>query len=196
MANFRSGTLGRSVKRFGRFRSMNKFARKSFGFKYGTIDSLAVPTDATAEPRVVLFQASQAEPGGQFGGNVRNVSFDVALGFSWSIDATPETNFTFISTAIRWAFLCVDSDDQTDNFEDYISDTRALAWGQHVLNIVSITNAINGAERQFNTRVRFKQRFMKFDDEVLICPMLVQAADSAVSDLRMWVMSRVSWEMP
>lgn len=194
---FRSGTLERSVRRFGRMPKFGQFAKKSHSWKYVELDEQALDAATLAPTDVSIIDSDDWQPAATPGLGVRNVSFDIAIGYTWS---TQTIATTFDSWALRYGFFIKDRDDDPEaSINDYFAEGRALEWHQVAFNTVENQAESGDSEsnvRQFNRRVRFKARFLKFDEEVRFATGFSTTASSTLADSRVWLFGRVSWETP
>lgn len=197
MARFRSGTLERSVKRFGRFPSFGgrQFKKKQFGYLYAEVNEQAQALNGDTL-QIILFDGLDWQTGGSGSQeNVRNVSGDVAIGLAW----TPQNNaLTFDSVAYHWGIFCNDVDDSTVLISALFASHRALKWDQKVWNSMEIDAEGFGPDypRQWNWRVKFRQRFMRQDDQLQFAGAFQNDSSSTIADARVFIFARFSWEIP
>lgn len=188
---FQTGTLGRSIKRFGRFPSMGSFKRKSFEWKYVTLDEAALNRSAGTPTTTTIVSASDWAGGG--GSGVRNVSFDLRVGVSWSPEVT---TVEYDSFALRAGLFIRDDDDATTAILDMFSQQRALWWNATFRNggEQPTASGVSAETRYINWTVRCKQRFMKFDEVADLSVAFNGATNGIMSDARVSIFGRVSWE--
>lgn len=194
---FRSGTLERSIKRWGPKMPRGKLQRVQFSWKYITLENTSIPPGAATFPDIVMFNAVDWQVGSVATG-CRNVAFDLCVGVAW----TPENNVAniFHNASIRWGVFCIDTDDAPATLDDAFATTRALRWGMlgnnfHGMNLATPVYPQENAVR-WNFRVRFKQRYVKFDEEVRFMIQPSTDISDAVDDMRLHLFGRVSWETP
>jgi len=197
---FRSGTLERSVKRWGRFPRFNKVKRVNHSWKYVELENQAIGLVGGGSTQIVIASATDWQQNSS-GQGVKNMSLDLAIGFSW----TPVSDAAniFGGRGIYWGVFCLDEDDAASPpIATQFSDTRALKWGALFRNWqgMELTAADGGpyvrTQLETNFRVRCRQRFMKFDDELRFCVGVNGDMSSTTSDLRLHIFGRVSWETP
>lgn len=199
---FRSGTLERSVKRWGRF-PRAKLQKVGHSWKYVELANHAVSLTGNTLSDITLFSAVDFQVGAVASG-CKNVAFDLACGYCW----TPKTDAAniFHNGSVRWGIFQLDADDAPTGgtaIEDTFATTRALRWGAFSRNFNGIDLTVADgpfwqpiASTQVNWRVRGKARFVKFDDELRF--MLQHSTDlsDAIGDARLHIWGRVSWETP
>lgn len=199
MARFQSGTLGRSIKRFGRFARGPKVQRVGHSWKYSTLTNSALPIGVTTTD-IVLFDSTDWEGITTTAVPVKNVSFDVAIGITWT--PLQAAAAVFQSGSIWSAVMVLDRDDTGGTLGAKLAEQRALWWSQHANNwvtwpLANTDDPTPGAtNRGLNFRARGKQRFMKFDEELrlLISPQV--NLNTVITDARLFVLARLSWETP
>lgn len=194
MARFRSGTLERSVKRFGRMPSFNKFQRKSHGWKYVELIDSSIDLSGTVGTVAAIFTATDVAPGTIGGTGVRNVAADLVVGVTWSPQTTA---LSFDSWAITYGFFCLDNDDTSDTIDETFGATRAIDWHMWARN--SVEDGEGGSfvnDRHMQRRARWRQRFVRFDERIIIMAQANTSITSTISDMRLHIFGRVSWENP
>jgi len=199
---FRSGTLERSVKRWGRFPS-KKLQRVAHSWKYVELANTAISRDGANPTDITFFSAVDFQTGAVATG-CKNVAFDLCIGMAW----TPTTDAAniFHNASIRWGVFCLDADDAPSGataIEDTFATTRALKWGMFARNFHG--QDLTAADGPFwhpmnatcvNWRVRGKQRFVKFDEELRFMLQNSTSLTDVMGDQRLHIWGRVSWETP
>jgi len=192
---FRSGTLGKSLKRWGpKFPSTRSFKRKQFSWQYVTLDNSALLTGGGTTDIIVFDQTDWIALSDS---NVRNVSMDLNVGIVW----TPTTTgTTFNSHSVRGAMFILDADDTGQTLATTLASTRALWWNQTAMNLNTAAFADVGANwssRAINWKVKRTARFLKADDELrFMVAFSGSNADDVISDARLFIFGRISWETP
>jgi len=199
---FRSGTLERSVKRWGRFPG-KKLQRVQHSWKYVELANTAVSRDGATPTDIAFFTAVDFQVGAVATG-VKNVAFDLCVGLAW----TPTTDAAniFHNASVRWGIFCLDADDVPTGataLEDTFATQRALKWGMFARNWQGQDlTAADGPFWQpmnathYNFRVRGKQRFVKFDEELRFILQNSTTLTDVMGDQRLHIWGRVSWETP
>lgn len=195
---FRSGTLQRSIKRWGP--KFPKVQRVQHGWKYVTLENQSMDIDGTTPTDVIICDADDWALTGT-GVGCKNMTVDLAVAVAW----TPKTDAAnvFHNASIRWGLFCLDEDDVGAGIDGRFTDTRALRWGMLGNNFQGIDlTAADGpfwqpmTATRWNFHVRAKQRYMKFGDELrfVIC----NSTDllDVIGDQRLHIFGRVSWEIP
>jgi len=198
--NFRSGTLERSIRRWGpRMPTARKFKRKQHSWIYIRDGDNSLSRSGDSD-HFILFNNVDWDPTGQGGGvNCRNVSIDLRHTVVW----TPVTSTTpnFNSLSFIWGLWSLDEDDvQAQDLT--FGESRALAWDEYALNYKSNTNGSENADaldvmiRRMTWRTRVRQRFMKFDDDIRYICRFNEDVTGVFTDARIFFMARISWEIP
>lgn len=191
MARFRSGTLDRSLRRWGpKFPNPNKFQRKQHSWKYIHLNEQAM--NLTNDPLEVTIVDS-ADWGDLAGQGVRNMSADLVIGVTW---APQTTALSFDSNALLWGIFCMDTEEPAALASDsFFSEQRAVVW-DYWPNLFIENAESQGVQtaNRYRTRVRFRQRWMKFNEELRLSIAFVSSVASVVNDARCFVFGRLSWE--
>jgi len=199
---FRSGTLERSVKRWGRFPS-KKLQRVGHSWKYVELANHAVSLTGNTLSDITFFSAVDFQVGAVAAG-CKNVSFDLACAVGW----TPKNDASnvFHNATMRWGIFCLDADDAPTGgtaLEDTFATTRAIRWGligrnwngMELANADGVTSHTPDS-MSHNWRVRGKQRFVKFDEELRFMFQNSTDLSDVLGDIRLHIWGRVSWETP
>lgn len=199
MRRFRSGTLENSVKRWGpRMPSFQRFKKKQFQWFY--FDSNEPLSRSGDTDDFILFNKADFAPGGLAASGCRNISMDLRISVCW----TPALD-DFGFTSWHWSFgiFVLDQDDvEPTPFVGHFGEHRALYWESFANNTNStpvITgdpstfNAV-GPERRWTTRFKARQRFIKYDEELRLITQFGEATEDILSQARMFIFGRVSWE--
>lgn len=202
MARFRSGTLERSIKRFGRF-PRGKLQRVGHSWKYVEVANSSIATGGATPQDFTVFSAVDFQVGAVAAG-CKNVAFDLAVGVCWT-PATDAANI-FHNASVRWGLFQLDADDVptgATGVEDTFATTRALKWGMFARNFQGMDLTVADgpfwqpiSATQVNWRFRARARFVKFDEEVRFLIQPSTSISDAVSDMRIHMWGRVSWETP
>lgn len=197
MARFRSGTLEKSVKRWGRMPAFNRLKRKQFGWTYIQDDDNAL-IRTTDTNDFILFSHEDWDASTVSSSGVRNVSFDMRITITW----TPESGagFSFESWSWIWGIFCKDEEDIGTSFATF-ADTRALAWDEYALNMHRMntgeaTEPDYSRERRMTWRTKARQRYMQHDDQLRYLGRFNQDVSGHLADARIFFFGRISWEIP
>lgn len=196
---FRSGTLERSLRRWGpRMPRPSAIKRKQFAWQYVVSDNTALGSGGGTTD-IVLFDNtdwhSTASPE-----NVRNVSLDLRIGVVWT--PTANATNTFNSSALRAGIFVLDQEDTGQTAATVFADTRALWWDQIAMNLgtfptASPFTAPDRTARQVNWRVKKRQRFLRLDEELrLLVAWTGTTTDDVIADARLFIFGRISFEIP
>jgi len=186
MANFRrfqTGTLGRSVRRFGRFPRgrLTGFKRKQFGYFYSDAD---LQPEMNADPESVFLTvidvSDLAPPAGfPFQTSVRNVSFDIYLGLT----AVPDFDTalaTYAALTWQWGFYKKDSDENNLDLDTSFATHSMIKWGCWDMTVGgggAEAAALANPTLRNMTRVRFRVSELKPDENITF----VMQRDNGVS---------------
>lgn len=200
MARFRSGTLERSVRRWGRFPGAGgrggKLQRVTHGWKYVTLGETALNlTTPNNNPTVVsLFDSGDFAPS-TTGTGCKNVVFDLRVVTSWSPSITA---VAYDSWSFRAGIFCVDVEDDTGTHSSAYAEKRAIWWNFTGRNTGEqpATFGISNENRAFTWVARGRQRWVDFDEELRIVAGFTDGVDSVISDARLSIFGRISWENP
>ena len=198
--NFRSGTLERSVKRWGPKTSFRrpKFQRVNHGWKYVTLENQTMTRDGTADTDIIIADFEDWEQSAVSAIGVKNMTVDLVCTVAW----TPASNAqsVFHNASLRWGLFCLDTDDTVDQLDDTFATHRALRWGSFMCNFQGMTlgtpvwHMMNTT--RFAFRVRAKQRYMKFEDQLRLKVQNSTDLTDVMGDQRLHIFGRVSWEQP
>lgn len=196
MARFQSGTLGRSIKRFGRFQGrMPSFKRKQHAFVYSTLDEAALDrTGAVNE--FVLFDRTDFSPAASANAShCRNVSFDIMFGITWSPQVT---TLAYDSWRLDAAIFIMDADDVGGNITTQFASNRAIAWNSWARNTGEQPSALGASPdiRYINWRCKGRARYIRIDEELRFLLQFNSSVTDTLIDARLSLMSRYSWEIP
>lgn len=189
---FRSGTLERSVRRWGRF-PKTPYKRKQHSWQYVELEESSIGRDGSTDD-VVLFNGDDWKTGAN-ADNVRNVSIDFYIGVCW----TPEsTTVAYDSWLFKTGIFVMDADDVNPVIDTMFATTRALWWGAGARNTGEQPTAqgISPESRLMTWRVRARQRFLKFDEELRLCWAFASNVTETLADVRGNLFGRISWETP
>jgi len=198
MARFRSGTLERSVKRWGRFPRFgggSNLKRKQHSWQYVEANEETIPLNSDTLQIILFDEQDWAIPAVAAGSNVRNASFDLCFGVAY----TPQdSTLEYDSIALHWGIFALDNDDSTVAISGLFGTHRALKWDQKAWNIAEIPTENGPPEhpRSWNWRVRFRQRFLRFDEQIQFAIAFQSAVSNVISDCRLFIFGRISWEVP
>lgn len=200
MSRFRTGTLGRSVARWGRmprFGSRAPFKRRQFAWKFFELEEDAVDTSGATVEDFILFDSTDwtADTGSSNPTGCKNVTLDMRVGLSW----TPDLSAANIYNSAGWGcgIWCLDADDTGGTINNHFAAQRPIWWDHHYMMFTSGTTTVpNALARQWNKSVKCRQRYMGFDDELRFKFALDSSVASQVSDMRIGIFGRVSWEIP
>lgn len=196
MARFRSGTLGRSVRRWGRLPGMKApFKRIQHGWKYVDLEESSLDETGVTTADIVLADADDWVLVGT-GTGVRNMVLELDIAIVWTptIDETPAT---FNSWRLKAGIWCLDADDTGGGIDAAFGDQRAIWWRTFANNNDAAATA-NGQEypRRVQWRARAKQRWLQLDQELRFKCKFDSDVGSVISDARLFIFGRVSWEIP
>lgn len=191
---FQSGTLGRSIQRFGRFPGggMSRFKKKNFSWQYVELNEAAVSL-APGPLDIILFNASDWVDVSATG--VKNVSLDLRLMFTWTPTVVA---IEYDSWWVRGGIFVLDVDETGGTISSTFAAHRALWWNAAGRN-TGEQPAAQGASpdiRNINWTVRARQRFMKFDEELRFLFGFFATVTGTIADARMSIFGRISWETP
>lgn len=193
MRSFRSGTLGRSVRRWGPRVNFGKFQRKSHQWKYVTDDEAAIDRTGASPLSYALIDSGDWSPSAAGGSGCRNIVIDFSFGCTWSHNNTATA---FESWGAKMGIFIKDRDDATSTLNAMFTSHRAIDWAHWCRNTASSSSAtvIGGTERYFIRRKKFKVNFLKFDEEVAFYFQLESDVTTVINDMRGFIFGRVSWE--
>lgn len=206
---FQSGTLGRSIRRFGRFPRGPGFQRKKFGFYYATSFQQQALT-ANADPIVVslvsndeLVPATSVATGAQV--PVNNISVDALMIHQVlpTLGTQPGDVFGFLYT--HWMIFKQDVDEDVTTFSSAAATNSAIKWGAWPWSIGG-TGTPGGANMaavvatmyQQTTRVRFRVSRLEKDEELIFLAARSQseALTGYIDGYGVQLILRVRYEIP
>lgn len=201
---FQSGTLGRSIRRFGRFPRPG-FKRKQFAhlYSFGTIGYVA---SAPVLGELSLFSNSDVMTGGQIAsgamGPIRNVSFDVSAMLYLVPDlAAALVNYTAGPTYWHWAVYKQDVDESKSTMGEIMSTESCIRWGTIPVYFLSANgSAAIAANPSLVNQVRTKFRVSKLerDEEIVFAGAFSETTSftAQLDDMQCEIVQRVRYEIP
>lgn len=203
MARFRSGTLERSVRRWGRMPKFGrgKLERVKHSWKYVELENTAMSLNGASSAEVVLHDSADWVPATSGGVGCKNVAFDLNITCTWT--PVGDSANIFLNGQLLMGIFIQDADDvQGGPIADVFGECRALVWDQFVwrsegMDLATPTGAIFVPPiLRWNRRVRGKARYLKFDEELRLSIGPQNDLTSTIDDMRLSVFGRVSWETP
>lgn len=194
MSRFRSGTLERSVKRWGRMPSFNKFKRKQQAWQYVESSEVNLPVAGNTS-EVVIFDAADWSSASGAGENCRNFRARLRVGVMWSPESTA---LAFDSWYVKAGVFVCDDDEVLANIDAYFGEKRARWWGCHFNNSTEQPAAIGvgGQERHREWTINIRQNFLKLDEELRFIIAFNGNVTSTIADARYSIFGVEWWETP
>lgn len=195
MARFQSGTLGRSIKRFGRFGARPNFKRKQFAYVYSTLDEAALDRTGAVNDFGLFDRTDFAPAAAANASGCRNISFDICFGITW----TPQvTTLAYDSWRLDGAIFVMDADDVGGTITTQFASNRAITWNSWSRNTGEMPTAlgVSPERRDINWRAKGRVRFMRLDEELRFLLQFNSNVTDTIIDARLSLMSRYSWEIP
>lgn len=201
---FQSGTLGRSIRRFGRFPRPG-FQRKQFGFYYAnafqqfTLTGNPEPIAVSLVSQDELAPATSVAAGAQVG--VRSVSIDLDATLQMVPDSAA-TGGAFGFLYVHWMVFKQDVDEDITTFEAAAATNSAIKWG--VWPVLPYGTSSGSAGMGNNptyvqqTRMRFRVNKLDKDEELVFLAALSQseAISTWFDGAGIQLVQRVRYEIP
>lgn len=203
MRRFRSGTLERSIRRWGpRFPRIGRagFKKKNFGTIYAHLTGadLDLPVNGNLFD-VNLFDSTDWNNAAHIGTDlvVRNVSVDIAFG----LVGLPVNGNVIGETSLRWGIFLVDSDDTFSTLDDYFSEYRAIVWGiqpfiASTRNTATSSASAPAMELGFNMRRRFRISKVRETQTLTYAAALDISINGIWQDATHPLATRIRYELP
>jgi len=173
------------------------FKKKQFSWLYVLFDteidvSGSMATGAPTD--LVVLELSDWTSGDT--ANVRNVSVEYKMGLTCAPNVT---TFVVQQSCFHWAWQVLDNDEVPAILFDAFDINRAVKWGAQPM-LVNETTVAGAAAPQgpmvYPFSGRFKQRFMKADEELRFICGLGTSLNNSLNSATLKGMARVSWEIP
>jgi len=193
---FQSGTLGRSIRRFGRFPTAG-LKRKQFATYYGTLLHSAVGLGGAMKEVTIIDESDWGPNSGSITGmvNVRNVSVD----HCFIINMIRDTGATLQEDwVLQWMIIKTDVDQAYTNIADAMAQDVAIRWGAfgNVTSTMPTGTTGNEARPSFNWRVKYSVPFIKEDQELRFLLQVLPGASGTLDEMNLSVVSRIRYEIP
>lgn len=202
---FQSGTLGRSIRKFGRFPGGPGFQRKQFGFYYAsafqqfTLVGSPEPIAVSLVSQDVLVPTTSIATGAQVA--ARSVSIDLQA----MLQHIPDVNGTgggFGFLYVHWMVFKQDVDEELTTFEAAAATKSAIKWGAWNLMLFGTSSgaAAMGAypTAMQSTRMKFRVNQLRKDEELVFMAALSQDESIAAftNGIGIQLLQRVRYEIP
>lgn len=199
MARFRSGTLERSVKRWGPRMPSAKIKRVGHSWKYVILEDEPVGMTGAGSLQVTVVDSNDWIPATGNGLGCKNVVLEAAVSLSW----TPETDASTVFNAgmMLYGVFIRDQDETTSPpIESCFDDARALKWGMYAKHFNGMNDGAGLVSipelRMWQFRFKCRARYLKFDEELRFAIGVTSDLSDVFLDLRCHMFGRCSWETP
>lgn len=175
-------------------RSSRVFKKKQFAWQYVELEETALARTDGATTDVILFNSADWTTNAN-AENVKNVSLDLRIMYAWSPNVTTVAYDTWY---LKGAIFVLDADEVGGTIDGTFAAHRALWWNAQGMNTGEQPTA-NGASpdhRAMHWRVKAKQRFMKYDEELRFLTAFNSIVNETLADARVSIFGRMSWETP
>jgi len=191
---FQTGTLGRSIRRFGRF-PRAPFKRKSFGYFTATSSETAMDITTPAPTSIVVFDPTDWSTGAAGLTGVRFCVVDLQMMVTWSPQVT---TLAYDSWYLHWFAINCDRDDAHTSMSGAAFEYKPLVWGAQGRNTGEQPSALGASpdSRSINARMRFKTGFIPIDNEIRFMASVNGTATSTIADMRISLVAVVKYELP
>lgn len=206
--SFQTGTLGRSVRRFGRFmgrRPRTGFARRQFGFFYSTA-VVQLQLTSSPEPAIIslvknsdLAPAAGLATGAQV--DVHNVSMDIVLMLEVECDLTASISRFGSGLFVHWGMFKQDVDEDITTLDNAMATNSLIRWDAMPVQAYSWNGSVSGSANPTltqKTRQRFRMSTVKPDEELIFIANWSDDASKAgqLDAAFLSIAQRVRYEIP
>lgn len=203
---FQTGTLGRSIRKFGRFPRPG-FQRKQFAFYYATAFQeldLSVDPEPTAlvlASNAVLAPATSIATGAMV--PVRNVSMDLEMTLQMLPDIGAISG-PFGNVYVHWMIYKADTDEPIISFDSIAATHSAIKWGTWTPQLYGTGGSTGASDFAHSphaiqkVRTRFKVSKLERDEEIVFLAAWSQTEAKAgwLDQASIQFVQRVRYEVP
>lgn len=191
---FQSGTLGRSIKRFGRFPRMGTpFKRKQYTGFVSTLSENSLSLVPVMLSTDLFAQADWAE--GATDTVVRNVMIDCRIMVTWS---PTTTTVAYDSWYWHWMIMKVNDDETDASMALLASEYPPLAWDAFGRNTGEhpTANGALGQDRFYTARPKFKVPWVRSNEVIRLYASFNASVTETIADARISLVEHVRYELP
>lgn len=180
--------------RAGRRPIGRKFQKVGHTWQYVESEETAISRTGNTGELILLDNADWA-PTATGAVPVKNVSIDLRIMLSWSPEVT---TLAYDSWYFQLGIFVLDTDDPLVIITTRFAGTRALWWDAQGRNTGEqpTANGVSPDNRAINWRVKAKQRFLKYEEELRLAYGFNADVTATMADARLSVFGRQSWETP